>query len=123
MITVFKIFENINIPEKGEYILINVPHSDIINAINNTRNEDVNDFYNFINNTIGIIAYYFDHFNPNKQKVEIFYDNIPNKLIEYFNKGEDNKYSLSFNSRYIVAFTKTKKELEEIIKAKKYNIL
>jgi len=126
MITNFKIFEDLkNKPEIGDYIIINVPNSTIIFAINNLQNVQPNiikNFYNYVNNTIGTVAYYFDHFNKQKQKVEIFYDNIPNEIINYFDKGNDNKYSLLFESQYIFAYSKTKKELKQIIKAKKYNI-
>jgi hypothetical protein len=126
MITNFKIFEDLkNKPEIGDYIIINVPNSTIIFAINNLQNVQPNiikNFYNYVNNTIGTVACYFDHFNKQKQKVEIFYDNIPNEIINYFDKGNDNKYSLLFESQYILAYSKTKKELKQIIKAKKYNI-
>lgn len=119
MITQFKNFEiNKKIPEIGDYIGIYVDDLCL-----DCVTPDVKNFYNFINNNIGIVGYYFDHFNINKCYVDIIYYNIPENLKYIFTKSRITyEYSKTFNIKYVVAFGKIKEEVEEELKIKKYNI-
>lgn len=113
-------------PKNGDYICVYVDDSfALTHAINFTKitKNDIKNFYDFINNEIGIVGYYNDHFNPNKCEVEIIYSNVPEDLKCFFTKSEiTSEYSIIFSTKYIVAFGKTKKEVKFKLKVNKYNL-
>ncbi|MCK9416128.1 hypothetical protein M0Q97_05670 [Candidatus Dojkabacteria bacterium] len=120
MITQFKIFENNEkIPEIGDYICVFVDYDNI--------NTDVKNFYDFINNKIGIV-YYNDVFNTNNYVVEIIYSDIPENLKYFFTKKSKifineiiYEYSTTVDIKYVVTFG-TKEEVKLKLKIKKYNL-
>jgi hypothetical protein len=102
MITIFEIFENLNKPEIGDFIIANkIP----------TNNNNID---NFLKYTIGKI------YIIQKDIIAIRYDNIPEKLLTEFGKI-NNIPTKIFNIDY-TTYAKTIKELEIKLKAKKYNI-
>jgi len=76
----------------------------------------------FINNNIGQVAY----LSSLKIDVTLKYDNIPNVLrIHFTNPGSlatDRRLSKTFHSNEIEYYSKDKKEMELMLKVKKYNL-
>jgi hypothetical protein len=109
MITVFKIFENLDILEKGNFVYIHKDYDLDLKILPYIVKD-------FIINNIGKIIEIDNQFEPNIVTIKFF--NIPNELKKYFKK--DSRF---FDITEILEFGKTKKELELKLKAKKYNIL
>lgn len=65
-----------------------------------------------------------DEFNGIDQKYNIFvqYNNIPDEIYDDFNYHNDIEYCRIFAENEIIHSSKNKKDLEHIIKAKKYNL-
>jgi hypothetical protein len=108
MITIFKLFENTNEPQVGDYVIC---HEIPIVSSNSDKLE------NFINNNIGQI--------DEKIKNNLFsitYLNIPNDIRNRFYYNY-NKYNRRMRDFEIVYFSKNKIDVEKYLKAKKYNII
>lgn len=106
MITIFKIYENLNTPKKGNFVYIHKKYDmDLILLPTEVKN--------FIINNVGKIIEIEDNI------IRIKFFNIPDDFKKYFSV----KNSRLFDISEILEFAKTKKELELKIKAKKYNIL
>lgn len=102
-----KQFENlINVPEVGDYVLI---HDELWFKYPNSGMKRYSDF---VNNTIGQIS------EVSKSFVGIKYRNIPDDIDDFFNSVGGR----SFKKEDIVAFAKTKKELEMKLTEIKYNL-
>jgi len=93
--------------EKGDYVKLNYI----------TDNQDVN---NFFDTNIGKVDDVFGY-NPLLFAVKFEYvpDNISERFIKYRNHYI---YHVSFNSEDLVAYAKTKEELELEIATNKFNI-
>jgi hypothetical protein len=115
MITKFKIFESINegIPKIGDYVIIN-------------NHED--DFYsdkalNFLNNSIGYIFK-----NAGKYSFLVKYFDIPEYDIKVYFQYSDYLDGLKVgnailvNIKNIEYWSRDIKEIEDILKGKKYNL-
>ena len=108
-------FENhINKIEVGDYVLIK-------------SSSNLYDVRTFINSNIGrVIGYNKGNYTDvtvgynkgNYTDVTVEYENIPNDIVFLFYNGK----TRAFNNKQIVSFGKTKKELEEKLSAKKYNL-
>lgn len=97
-----KSFESLNTPQIGDYVLYKKNNSEII------------DIYDFLNNNIG------QYIGDKNHLMVIKYDNIPFEIEQnYFNKT---KNTINLNPRDIIEFSPNKKDLELILKAKKYNL-
>jgi len=115
-----KRFENLEEPEIGDYVLLQV-----------NRNFS-NDYKNFINNNIGEIVsidkntytkarhfeirYYIDTFEEFSKMKDSF------RYISFDVENEEYYFSNLFNPDYVVEFGKTKEEVELKIATKKYNL-
>jgi hypothetical protein len=111
MITNFKIFENINnVPDIGDYILVgNIERFGF----------EFDNLINFMSTNIAKVTEYIYDDDDNIRGVKIKYNNnIPNDIRHHFPKNGQKSCQL----KYILAFAKTRKELETIILANKYNI-
>lgn len=104
MITTFKIFENLDKPEVGNYIIANN-----ISIGNWSTNTDI-----FLKNNIGKV------YNIHNYIIAITYDNVPDDLLMDF--GRINNIPTKCIHIDYTTYAKTKKELELKLKAKKYNI-
>jgi FPC/CPF motif-containing protein YcgG len=114
MITKFKIFESLNkgVPKVGDYVI--------------TKEWD-DDFYTdealkFINNSIGYIFK-----NAGKYAFIIKYFDIPEDIKIYFQYSDYSEglkvgNSILVNIKKVEYWSKNIKELEDILKAKKYNL-
>lgn len=112
MITTFKIFENLDKPEVGDYVIANnIP---TMNNFLKNRNEIGIRIDNFLKNNIGKI------YHIQNDIIAITYDNIPEELLTEFGKIE-NIPTKTVHIDY-VTYAKTLKELEIKLKTKKYNI-
>lgn len=107
MITVFKIFENIETIEIGDYVYINPNYGQ--NTILSDSNRGLNTI-KFIINNIGKIIFI-------NKYIKVKFYNIPYEYIRYFLKN-----SRLFSKKDIFVFAKTKEELELKLQSKNYNI-
>jgi hypothetical protein len=122
MITKFKIFENNNKPQVGDYVYC-------IEEIGTyTKNKEV---LNFIKNNIGrILGYYEKNYNNtnNREYYLVKYENIPNNIEDIFEQDDpDNvdgiiENSYVFYPNEIIDFSKEKKDLEKYLDVNKYNL-
>lgn len=115
MITKFKIYEKLNIgikdtkPEKGDYVITTLDY--IIDEGDQAPGIDIiRKCRNYIENNIGQISHY------SSDTVFITYENLP--VDGNFIPNED----VAFDIKYIIYWSKNKKDLEPIIAAKKYNL-
>lgn len=112
MITTFKIFENLDKPEVGDYVIANnIP---TMNNFLKNRNEIGIRIDNFLKNNIGKV------YNIHKYIIAITYDNVPDDLLIDF--GRINNIPTKCIHIDYTTYAKTKKELEIKLKTKKYNI-
>ena len=116
MITVFKIFEKINVPEIGDYVLCDYKNSNNI-------------LKDFLKNNIGKIEKKINSYQLGIKTGEIYskikYDYVPLEIQNFFTNNfiSPDDYYYTINIKNITDVAKTKEELELKIKAKKYNIL
>jgi len=94
--------------EIGDYLLINITGS--------THFGDV--VKNFINNNIGQLI------STHNSNIKIGYDNVPKSIDHWFYFDTNyNKFIMThFTNDEIMAFSKTKNQLEKILIVKKFNI-
>lgn len=109
MITTFKIFENLDKPEVGDYIIANN-----LPPIGNWKTNQYKNMDIFLKNNIGKV------YNIHEYIIAITYDNIPDDLLIDF--GRINNIPTKCVYIDYTTYAKTKKELELKLKAKKYNI-
>jgi len=116
-----KKFEDLQeVPKVGDYVLI----------ITDSSNEH---FKEFINNTIGVLEHIIKHKpdiwgNESEDSVSIKYENVPPMIKDMFylspfiTKDYGRQGFREFDIKKIVAFAKTKEELEIKLSANKYNL-
>jgi hypothetical protein len=104
MITAFKIFEDLNKPEIGDFIIADKLPIFQETKINNFLRDNIGNIYHIQNDIIAIT-----------------YENIPEELIKYFGKI-NNIPTKSVHVDY-TTYAKNLENLKIKIKAKKYNIL
>jgi hypothetical protein len=102
MITNFKIFENIKDIKPGEYIIY--------------YNEGQHDLLQFLNNNIGQARNY-----GTDSSIQIEYINVPDNLKGYFTYSYGT-YVRFLTTKNIIFHSPDKKDVEQFIAAKKYNI-
>lgn len=113
-----KTFENINIPQVGDYVIMNFNANNFSLADNYLYTE----YIEFVNNTIGkIIKIEYDRYDKYKYIVTE-YENVPDSIRYHFNKDGYNKFTDKSDVRRISAFSRNKEDLEIILQAKKYNL-
>ena len=104
-----KLYEEIDTPKEGDYVLMKSKSSQVV--------------ANIINNTIGKIIkiedrQYSDHLGVNQISIRVKYD-LPQSILK---KLEIDNIR-DFTQKQIVEFGSTIEELELKLAAKKYNIL
>lgn len=109
MIKSFKIFEKVNIPEVGDYAIMQIQTTD--------RGID-----NFVCNTIGKISDIQWSTDGIVQRIGVIYTDVPNKLQWWFSRMGPNRYKRNYTPNRLSQFAKTKEELEMILNANKYNL-
>lgn len=144
MITKFKIFENIDVPVVGDYVLIYMePKLDLDFSTFRTQKDikQTEDFNNnmqkeidFINNTIGKIikvnninGVLVNNKKINNIIITIKYDNMPDDIEKFINKNTSKKERggekcIRCSMEQVIAFGKTPEETKIKSKAKKYNL-
>jgi len=109
MIKEFKIFENKNINiKRGDYVVMS------------TNKDLYKNFKSFIENNIGQVAYVV-----NNTTLNVEHENVPDDIKSAFNSNKYKgklKYWYIFNISDVVAYNKSKEELQYILQANKYNL-
>lgn len=108
MITKFKIFESVNNPKVGDYVLIDM-NKNMFPIIDS----DQRIYTDFIRNTIGRIT----NVNNVHNNISVEYQDIPNQIRYLFNKQ-----NVLYTPSRIKILGKTPEEVELQIKSKNYNL-
>lgn len=94
-------------PHVGDYILSNVDFFD-------------KKYENFVNSNIGKIIRIYS--SEHGDKADIEYQNISFDILYMFDTNDLNKNKTTIWAKDIIYFSKSKKDVEEYLLAKKYNL-
>jgi len=118
MITKFKLFENKQEPQIGDYVICDIEVAIDIKDINYVMEQK---YKNFLRNNIGK---YVKNVPDARFSYCIAYDYIPNEFKFFIRKYDDfpNVQIIGVERSEILVFSKNKEDLEVKLNANKYNL-